>query len=174
MQNVHHNHSLARLDGALSSFFITLTTLYDVGARQFLIMGIPPMWIEPAWRIEFNTVLEEDMSDVVHLSSGYWTNHMRARMEEWKRDKPNVKLMYYDVSRDWDEVLDDPGKYGLSEVECLSRFIESGDCVWWDFIHPTETTQRLLGNSIGELLVSEGMLSSYSPALSNYKIPDGP
>ncbi|WP_080430209.1 SGNH/GDSL hydrolase family protein [Burkholderia ubonensis] len=141
-----------------------LKTLIAKGARYIIIMKIPDVTRTPRYVSDKNT--SEIASNVRRVNNGL--SELVARLtllfgNVFGDDAPRITL--FDTSSKFDDVLNNPIKYNMVNVTnaCLNGsdsdlnyFSYQKQCdnpdgyVFWDYVHPTTRTHKLLGDAVTE------------------------
>lgn len=141
-----------------------LQELYKLGARKVGFFGIPPLGCLPSQRTlagGFNRVCVEEYNQAAELAN----TKLSAELNSLSKYLPQSKLVFIDIYNPILDIIVNPQKYGLEEVEkgcCGTGKIEvtllcnkfSGTCeddtkyFFWDSYHPTEKGYRILVDQI--------------------------
>lgn len=132
-----------------------LTTLYNAGARQFLVPNLPPLGDKPSF---VNTPNKMFANDIV---SSY-NPKLEQALVDFRAAHTEAKLASWDDFSQFDAMLTDPAFYGFTN-ETDAAFSSSGAYpgtvvadpnkhVFWDSTHPTAAGHALLGDFAYEAL----------------------
>ncbi|CAL4893636.1 unnamed protein product [Urochloa decumbens] len=138
-----------------------LNTLYNLGARKFVIAGVGSMACIPNMRARSpRNVCSPDVDDLIIP----FNNKVKAMVNNLNANRPNARFIYVDNYAMISEVLRNPWSYGFSVVDrgccgigrnrgmitclpflrpCLNR----NTYIFWDAFHPTERVNVLLGKA---------------------------
>ncbi|KAI9373908.1 hypothetical protein BJX61DRAFT_551898 [Aspergillus egyptiacus] len=126
----------------MESYFRLVDKLYDCGARDFLIMNVPPVDRSPkilqleAWkRPLFKKVLDE------------FNAQLAAAVMRWTSAHPESEMALYDTWSFMTEVLDCPQEYGFLDSTCVGE-----GCIWWDRLHPRSAFHQILASDVAVFL----------------------
>jgi phospholipase/lecithinase/hemolysin len=142
-------HSTADPAGAVANLAAEITELARAGARQFLVPDLMPLGEVPSIR-KLGSSAEARYDD---LATQF--NSALATAEVQLEAGLGIKIHSVDVYGLVEQVLADPGAFGITDVTDQAKSGDEGDhgtvvlnpdqYLFWDNIHPTETFQRLLG-----------------------------
>jgi phospholipase/lecithinase/hemolysin len=113
-------------------------TLYDTGARRFLVPNLPPLDKTPDPDLHNN-------AGVAALTS--WFNaELAGRLNNLQANDPGITISQFDTYSFFNDVLADPGKYGLVNVTSPALFApaNAGTSLFWDTVHPTTYAHGIL------------------------------
>jgi phospholipase/lecithinase/hemolysin len=126
-----------------------ITELARAGARQFLVPDLMPLGEVPSIR-KLGPAAETQYDNLADQF-----NTRLAGAEEQLEAGLGIKIHSIDVHGLVEQVLADPGAFGITDVTDQAKSGDEGDpgavvpnpdqYLFWDNIHPTETFQRLLG-----------------------------
>ncbi len=143
-------HSAPDPAGTVANLSAEITELAKAGARQFLVPDLMPLGEVPSIR-KLGPAAEAQYDD---LSSQF--NARLAAAEVQLEAGLGIKIHPLDVYGLVEQVLADPGAFGITDVTDQAKSGDEGDpgvvvpnpdqYLFWDNIHPTETFQRLLGD----------------------------
>lgn len=168
---VSQNASMTtRLDAVMTSYMNIVNSLWMAGARQFVVIGMPPMAREPIWStttpdLAANNTPSNVFMPRVQASTAYWTANIVPRMQAWKKGKPAVKLGYVDMNSTYSRVLDNYAAWGLYSNSCTnndSSLPNGTQCAFADSVHPGPPLATSIAIATGQYLKSSGFLSGYA------------
>ncbi|KAE9961597.1 hypothetical protein EG327_003628 [Venturia inaequalis] len=123
-----------------------LSTLYSYGAKNFLLLNVPPFDRTPQ-------ILETNQQNIIRqrLSITSLNTHISTSFETWQSAHPGIKSMLIDTMPIFNEALDDPTKIGDRNSTCdVGRSGASAGCVWWNDFHPTVNMHRWIAEKVAE------------------------
>ena len=142
-------HSTPNPAGTVANLSAEITELAEAGARQFLVPNLMPLGEVPSIR-KLGPTAESKYDG---LSAQF--NTALAAAENQLEASPGVKIYPLDVYGLVEQVIADPGTFGITNVTDQAKSGEEGDpgivvpnpdqYLFWDNIHPGETFQKLLG-----------------------------
>ncbi|KAJ5747713.1 uncharacterized protein N7511_009409 [Penicillium nucicola] len=121
-------------------------TMYNCGARRFLLINVPPVSRTPAylerdeWHREAHRVMVEKFNTRLDLE-----------IRKFERRFSNSSALLYDSWSFFTEILDHPTDYGFcADTTCI------GDgCLWWDSYHPASAVHSLLALDLQNVILSQ-------------------
>lgn len=157
-------------------YLVTLMSKYikdihGVGAKRFVLVGIPPMGCLPVVR----TILDSKGCVSAYNDVAVSMNSKLLAELAALRKELGIRTAYLDIYRILTEATDSPRKYGIAEASkgcCGSGTIEFGETckgqstcedpskyMYWDAVHPTEAMYKIIAqiamkDDITELLRS--------------------
>ncbi|KAJ3682597.1 hypothetical protein LUZ60_015170 [Juncus effusus] len=139
--------------------------LYNLGARSFVVVGIPPLGCVPFHRTVAGGLHRDCADDRNEIALDYNTK-MNDEIERLKaqNELPGSKIGFVDVYPQLMELIEHPEKYGFKEVTrgcCGTGLMETAmmcnslcvtcknasEYVFWDSYHPTERASTILVDS---------------------------
>ncbi|XP_062179615.1 GDSL esterase/lipase At1g71691-like [Phragmites australis] len=138
-----------------------LNSLYNLGARKFVIAGVGSMACIPNMRARSpQNMCSPDVDDLIIP----FNNKVKAMVSSLNANRPRAKFIYVDNYAMISEVLRNPWSYGFSMIDrgCCGLGRNRGlitclpflrPCpnrntyVFWDAFHPTERVNVLLGRA---------------------------
>jgi len=167
---VNQNASMVdRLTAVQTSYVKILNNLWLAGARRFVVMGIPPMWLEPNWNGNAGPPWDA-MAPQIQPSAVWWNQNLVKRLATWKKGKPAVKLTFVDTWPAYSRVLDNYAAWGLLSATCRNddptQYVGcthiDGNCPFADTVHPGPTLAKSVGIAVGQHLLSQGYLKAFA------------
>jgi phospholipase/lecithinase/hemolysin len=137
------------LQGAISAVASDIQTLYFAGARNFMVANSPNLAHAPVIKM-----IDTDGSVIAGaaLLSGFYNGFLDGALQQLEA-LPGIKIYRLDMGAFIDDVVENPGDYGLTNVAspCLN-FISDSDAkcdnpeeyLFWDGIHPTAAGHNAL------------------------------
>ncbi|MCL7029550.1 hypothetical protein MKW94_010412 [Papaver nudicaule] len=136
-----------------------LTTLYNLGARRFIISGVGSLGCIPSILAQSDG---EGCSDSVNQLIIPFNTNVKAMMNKLNANLPGAKFIYLDIYKMFQNILTNPRVYGFTEVNkgCCGIGRNKGQItclpfqtpcanrkqyVFWDAFHPTEAVNIILG-----------------------------
>ncbi|CAI0396595.1 unnamed protein product, partial [Linum tenue] len=136
-----------------------LNTLYNLGARKFVIAGLGVMGCIPSILAQSPAGL---CSEEVNKLVTPFNQNVKAMINNFNANLPGARFTYIDIAKMFREVLTNSERYGFSvvnrgccgigrnagQITCLpfqTPCNERGQYVFWDAFHPTEAVNVLMG-----------------------------
>ncbi|MEW8505717.1 MAG: SGNH/GDSL hydrolase family protein [Candidatus Thiodiazotropha sp.] len=150
--------SLAILQDALTAFEDAVRLLGAAGAKNLLIVNSPDLSLTPAIQ-RLNYLFPGTAFGAATLSQKYNLD-LDALIEQLGRELPGLEIARLDVFQAMQDILVDPGAYGLSNVSepCVMPNQPPFACkkakkyLFWDGIHPTRVGHRVFSRKAAEAL----------------------
>ncbi|TVP60481.1 MAG: PEP-CTERM sorting domain-containing protein [Nodularia sp. (in: Bacteria)] len=132
-----------------------VTNLASVGAKNFLIANLPNLGNTPATK-------DTDFSGPLNSLTGVHNSALNQGLQFLSQQEPNLNINLFDVNSLIGQIQKDGGKFGLTNVtdRCLQESIEDiletgeftqcdnpNEYLFWDDIHPTTRTHRLIADA---------------------------
>ncbi|MDF1757789.1 MAG: SGNH/GDSL hydrolase family protein [Legionellaceae bacterium] len=154
----------------------SLEYLVEKGAKHVLVINIPDMGKSPAARL-FHADKELTLSSKLHNES------LMKNVDELKVKYPNVQWILFDADKAFSDAMENPGKYGFTNItdtcyesepaaplstnlmlNLASSIVDENkpkdSCegfFFFDPIHPSTMTHKVMAGKIAELLKKEGV-----------------
>ncbi|KAI3890446.1 hypothetical protein MKW92_028237 [Papaver armeniacum] len=136
-----------------------LTTLYNLGARRFIISGVGSLGCIPSILAQGDG---EGCSDSVNQLIIQFNTNVKTMMNRLNANLPGARFIYLDIYKMFQNILTNPRAYGFTEVNkgCCGIGRNKGQItclpfqtpcanrkqyVFWDAFHPTEAVNIILG-----------------------------
>ncbi|KLO14732.1 hypothetical protein SCHPADRAFT_825871 [Schizopora paradoxa] len=134
----------------IEKLYEVLQTLFDAGARNFLLIDVPPMHRSPA--------LQKTFTDGPKSPKPYttWNNELRSQGNTFATTNPEASLFIFSSYDLFESILDDPERFGFVPEDTKKR----GGAIWFDHIHPTTKMHKLIAEDIVSYLRSISKTSS--------------
>jgi cholinesterase len=125
-----------------------VTTLYDAGARNFLVANLPALGDKPDY---VNTPNQSFANDMVTS----FNPQLAEDLANLRPQYPGLRVAAWDMYSDFNQVLNDPASFGFTN-DTDASFSSSGPYpgtvvanpnqhVFWDDTHPTAPGHQILG-----------------------------
>lgn len=118
-----------RFNAALDGYFTRMDELYQLGARDFLWIGVAPILRTPLVQSSTPT----NQTAIVNLCT-LFNSGLSSRATTFASTHKDITWRYYDPAPAFNRVLNNPSKYGLVNSSCQSS--KGTTCPWWDHFHP--------------------------------------
>ncbi|KAL5993296.1 hypothetical protein ACLOJK_014220 [Asimina triloba] len=136
-----------------------LNSLYNVGARKFVISGVGSLGCIPSVLSQSpNSRCSDSVDNVVLL----FNNNVKTMVNNLNTNLPGAKFIHVDIFHMFMDILRNPGQYGFSVVDrgccgigrnqgqitCLpfqTPCANRNQYVFWDAFHPTEAVNVIMG-----------------------------
>ncbi|MBD2776642.1 SGNH/GDSL hydrolase family protein [Iningainema tapete] len=132
-----------------------VTSLFDVGARNILVVNVPDLGQTPRARRIGDANARTQVSQEFNASLTTTLNNLSQTL-------PGINLIPFDVNSIFAEAIANPTRFGFTNVTepCLNTVnfticSNPNEYLFWDDIHPTTVTHRFLGELVFERLASK-------------------
>ncbi|KAL1674610.1 hypothetical protein EV122DRAFT_293310 [Schizophyllum commune] len=132
------HHSLELCEEHIDTLFSGQHDLYAAGARNFMLVDVPHMDRCPSANPQ------PPPSPVFPA----WNAALLARAQTFAEEHPDATVLIFSSARVIDNILDDPGIYGLPP----SNVRKANGAIWMDRLHPTSAVHDVLAREMTEFL----------------------
>ncbi|KAL1695181.1 hypothetical protein GGG16DRAFT_109283 [Schizophyllum commune] len=132
------HHSLELCEEHIDMLFSGQHDLYAAGARNFMLVDVPHMDRCPSANPQ------PPPSPVFPA----WNAALLARAQTFAKEHPDATVLIFSSARAIDNILDDPGTYGLPP----SNVRKANGAIWMDRLHPTSAVHDVLAREMAEFL----------------------
>ncbi|EIW54084.1 uncharacterized protein TRAVEDRAFT_39742 [Trametes versicolor FP-101664 SS1] len=130
-------------DSLLDSYFGQVEELYNVGARNFLFINVPPVDRSPLMLAQAASAQALEKQVI----AGY-NSKLSARVAAFKASHTGVSTWEWDSNTAFGTVLDNPTKYGFVDA---TSFGGTGD-FWGNNYHSSSAAQDIWGQDVANVL----------------------
>jgi len=134
---------------ALDRLFQFQQDLYEVGARNFLFINVPPINKSPA------VLRNRDAGDGTPFTT--WNHLLRENIQQFASSHPGVTTLLFSAWSLFTRVLQDPLQYGFDESDPR----KAGGGIWMDPLHPTSRMHSIIAHDLANFL---GSHPAYNPS----------
>lgn len=146
--NQNKKHTLGSLDlytEILDEYFKQVDALVAAGATRFVVLGVPPFDRSPMLAVEDKAeaapvkraIDEFNVALVQHVSS-------------FTASRPQAHVRVLDTGPVFNEVLDDPQKYGAPNSTCFNA--DGKSCLWFNDLHPGFEIHKAVAEAVQGVL----------------------
>ncbi|KAM3758722.1 hypothetical protein ACB098_01G066700 [Castanea mollissima] len=134
-----------------------LEQLYTLGARRFGVLSTVAFGCEPSARLTGGS----SCSVAANLGAQMYNNLLKAGIASLESKHPDAKLVFFDIFTPLVNIASNPQQFGFQNANsgccggtsiCLpfSPFTcpDASTYVFWDFVHPTEKTYRIIVSDV--------------------------
>jgi phospholipase/lecithinase/hemolysin len=137
--------------------------LYKIGAKQIVILTLPPLRVAPA------LIQEERTSPKIVALADNYTHLFNSYLEQslYKvRKETHVNIVVVHIGKLYAKLLSNPKKYGFSNItgECI-RSANPYTCkgyLFFDGVHPTTYAQKLIAQDVSNVIQKHFIVESQS------------
>jgi thermolabile hemolysin len=143
---------------AIENIVSAIDSLASMGAQKILVGNLPDLGKLPATRNKTNSAT---LSNLIEAHN----QNLRRSLKQLQQKYPELQIVTLDANRLYREAIANPSKFNFNNVidACLSG---SSICnnpdrsLFWDGIHPTTSTHRVLGEAAFAALKDGDVLGS--------------
>ncbi|KAH6666854.1 hypothetical protein B0J14DRAFT_189711 [Halenospora varia] len=118
--------------------------LWGVGARRFLVMGVPPFDKTPYHLSNSTAAIRSDISSAV----GIYNSLITRTLTSFQSLHPESSFTFVNTTGVFLEALANPEKYGAGKDGATCFNVDGKSCLWWDFFHPGLAIQRGMAEEV--------------------------
>ncbi|KAL0064800.1 hypothetical protein AAF712_008197 [Marasmius tenuissimus] len=125
----------------MASYFNAVQLAYNAGLTTHLFLNVPPGERSPSW------VGRPDAPQVrSHIN--LFNEVMDEYRDRFAKQNPGATVMFFDANAWFNSVLDDPARFGFTNVTGSNTSPDPQGFFWYNAGHPTEAVHRLLAEAI--------------------------
>uniref|UniRef100_A0A7N2KT67 Uncharacterized protein n=1 Tax=Quercus lobata TaxID=97700 RepID=A0A7N2KT67_QUELO len=134
-----------------------LEQLYALGARRFGVLSTVAFGCEPSARF----IRGSSCSMVANLGAQMYNNLLKVGIASLQSKHPDAKLVFFDIFTPLVNIASNPQQFGFQNANsgCCGGFglclpfspfacSDASTYVFWDFVHPTEKTYRIIVSDV--------------------------
>ncbi|KAJ7595235.1 hypothetical protein C8J56DRAFT_774920 [Mycena floridula] len=133
-------------DTLLNAYFALMQKLYNVGARNFLFLNVPPIDRSPLMLAQGTAATSLEASVI----AGFNTK-LTAKVAAFKAANSGVTTFIYDSNAEFTTILNNPTAFGFKDA---TSFGDGTGIFWGNNYHPSSAVHSYLGQGIGKLLAN--------------------
>ncbi len=142
------------IESAVLATLGMIDSLYQMGARNFLVVNVPDIGLSPAIKMFGDTAIATASFLVASYNFGLDSGLQGLKL------LPDISIKNLDLHLILTAVIDSPEDFKITNTEetCLIFFVEKdAEChktkkfLFWDGIHPTATIHKLVGKDAAKL-----------------------
>lgn len=131
-------------DQLISALFALIQKLYNVGARNFLFINVPPIDRSPLMLSQGSSATAAEKAVITSYNT-----KLAAQMNAFKAANGGVKTWLWDSNAYFTTVLNNPTAYGFQDA---TSYGTGSNIFWGNNYHPGSAANKLFGQQIGQLL----------------------
>ncbi|KAK7472013.1 hypothetical protein VKT23_000120 [Stygiomarasmius scandens] len=137
------------LSGDRGAFSDTLLNaefaLYDVGARNFLFINVPPTDRSPLMTAGNSA---SSLATLKSIIDGF-NSRLETKAEQFESNNTGVQTFLWDSNAAFGEILDNPTAFGFRDATTYG----SGDGIFWgNNYHPSSAAHKFFGQDVADAL----------------------
>ena len=153
----------ALLQASLNSIFVNVSTLYQAGARRFLVVNAPSIGLLPSVRaLEFALPFPglSGLGGVADQATQQFNANLAGVVTMLQGSLPGVEIREFDFYALISNIYTHPADFGLTEVNapCITPHVQPFKCAnpdeyaFWDGIHPTKAVHAIIAQQVAQFL----------------------
>lgn len=148
---------------SLEVLFKAQEDLYEVGARNFLFIDVPPIDRSPAGEHYYcspRIINCYIMSVLQFVGPGSdrsmpryqkWNDGLRSSVATFASNHAEVSALYFSSHKTFSRILDEPWQHGFTAHDAEK---EAGKGIWADRLHPTSKMHDFVAKDLTSFLAS--------------------
>lgn len=152
---------------AVTDLSTAVTSLAEFGAKNIMVVNLPNLANFPVARFNFNNQVPELFNNLTNAHNAGLNNQLKLLRQQLS---PDLKIISLDVSSLFNRIVATPQEFGLANVTeyCIQNPLvvpfplttqpvacNSEEFLFWDSIHPTTATQKIIGEFAFSVLQQE-------------------
>ncbi|KAF4615032.1 hypothetical protein D9613_003113 [Agrocybe pediades] len=125
---------------SLPKLFDLQEKLYLAGARNFLIVDVPPVHRSPAVPLDREATVLSVCTD--------WNSHLRNECQKFSSTHDDATVLLFSAFQAFNTLLDAPETFGFDSTDIRRK----GGGIWKDHIHCSSKVHDYIGSSIANFL----------------------
>lgn len=131
-------------EAVVTRYFEEVQIMYDAGARNFLVMTVPPIQYTPLVVAEGTATQTEEGDGVT-----YFNGLLTAAAATFNSANSGSTVYVYDTTTPFMTAINDPTAYGAPNATCYNS--DGVSCLWWNNYHPGQAIHNLVAEGIASL-----------------------
>jgi phospholipase/lecithinase/hemolysin len=125
----------------VNRYFELVESLYSLGARNFVFLEVPPIWLTPA-------LLAQNATEQVNKRSAVddYNSLIQAAAHSFHVAKTDATVWLVNTAQPFETALDDPEAFGAPDATCYNS--NGISCFWWNDFHPGAAIHKLVAEAI--------------------------
>ncbi|ORY00295.1 carbohydrate esterase family 16 protein [Clohesyomyces aquaticus] len=131
----------ALLGRIMDSYFGQIDVLYATGARNFVLLNVPPIDQSPLMLGQTEAVRAQEKG-VIETFNGM----VRMRVRDFVGAHEGVRMLVVDTQRPFEKAIKSPVSYGSKDASCYNA--DGKTCLWFNDYHPGQAIHRLVAEAV--------------------------
>lgn len=131
-----------------------VTDLYNVGARNFLLLNLPRLGEAPIADLNPFDPENDIDNDALNTLITFHNQGLNLAVAGLNQNLTGANISLFDVAGLFDDAIANPGQYGFTNVTDPCFSITTGticndpeNYLFWDFVHPTTKTNEIIARA---------------------------
>ncbi|KAK4464482.1 carbohydrate esterase [Cladorrhinum samala] len=133
----------ALVESIMDSYFGRLQVLYDAGARNFVLLSVPPIQRTPAQIAQGEWATQTEAVSIDKYNAAIAT-----RLAAFTAKNAGVVAKIVDTAAPFNTALDNPTAYGSPDATCYNG--DGKSCLWFNDYHPGIEINRLVARAVAD------------------------
>ena len=158
-----------------------LEQLNAVGAKDFIVMNLPPLEDTPFANF-LDQQSEADVSSTIGQLTALHNQQLSQKIGEFSDRNPDTNVILLDANALFNEAADNPEVFGFNNTteSCLINFQPGfnfegvcdnpGEFLFWDDVHPTATTHQIISDAALAKLQPDTYAKSVPEPVSSFAL----
>ncbi|KAK4120634.1 carbohydrate esterase family 16 protein [Parathielavia appendiculata] len=125
----------------MDSYFGQLQILYNAGARNFVLLTVPPIHRTPAFIAQGN-------QQAVAAAIAKYNAALSTRLAAFTTKNSGTTSKIVDTTVPFNTALDNPTAYGAPDATCYNE--DGKSCLWFNDYHPGIEINRLVAKAVAD------------------------
>ncbi|KAK4101188.1 carbohydrate esterase family 16 protein [Parathielavia hyrcaniae] len=125
----------------MDSYFGQLQIMYNAGARNFMLLTVPPIHRTPA-------MLAQGNSQAISTAIAKYNTALSNRLETFKMANSGISSRIVDTGVAFNTALDNPTAYGAPDATCFNE--DGTSCLWFNDYHPGIEINKLVAKAVAD------------------------
>lgn len=149
------------IGGAISNIGNAIGELYNMGARQFLLMNVPDIGMTPAVQI-LDSLYPGDLAGAASWLTYLFNQQLNDLPDTLSLFYPGIEVRIFDANTLLGLIIANPANYGIEVVDtpCVTPNVAPYTCsnpdayLFWDGLHPTRAVHKIMADKAAEVLAT--------------------
>ncbi|CAG7847675.1 SubName: Full=Uncharacterized protein {ECO:0000313/EMBL:CCA73365.1} [Serendipita indica DSM 11827] len=136
--------SVPNMDTLMNRYFQLVQSMYNVGARHFLFLTVPPVQRSPLMLGQGSTNTANQKAVIADYNA-----KLKAKAASWAASNAGATALVYDTSTVVNAILDNPSAYGLRDA---TSYGSGNTYAWCDNYHISPVVHKALAADLSKLI----------------------
>ncbi|ROT38289.1 fungal cellulose binding domain-containing protein [Sodiomyces alkalinus F11] len=133
------------ITNVVDRYFELVQDVYDAGARNFVLLTVPPTDRSPMFIANNGHQL-----DVIIETIDLYNELLESRHADFQAANEDATTWLVDTAGPFNEALDHPTEYGSPDALCENS--DGTSCLWFDSYHPGVAINRLVAEEVANVV----------------------
>lgn len=142
--NMYYQSNEATLVGEImAKYFSLLQQIYNTGARNFVLLSVPPIDKSPLMLGQSASAQQLEASVITQYNDALASN-----LASFLQSHPGAVGKIVDTGAAFNKVINNPTAYGAADATCYNS--DGVSCVWWNNYHPALAVHKVVAEAVAE------------------------